>query len=455
MDFMHFLKRTLTVSISSLILFTASSHAASIEDSSVNWHDATARDKLLTNAPQWSTDTINLIYAEYLHPERHHLPSFINGVRPDYNALFVNAFWGPVENSFVKYPRPAKVFIFYTDNNNIKRYDMALVIKNETGNYFIFDKAQTQPTPLNDWVYSKSNGFRSPVNVNVCNGYGVLPQDSCTGESYEGEIYTYPELTKSGITSSKRALNEDWRKYADSQRPADAPAGLGAYDQSVPWNDAAKRKALLDTVVTWPSYTSINNNFKKIRDYRFYRDENNSTFKRRISWLYPDDGCYSRAASVLKDLFGPLGNMVNRYERPSKVFAFGSLCVNTANHPEGYVSWWYHVAPVVRDVRSKYVYVIDPAVNPYKPVNIDDWMKMISANSGACGSNPKTEIYFNICNGYGIAPYDKCELSFDNNFETEIRGMLLQKAFRRLEKDRQVELKRDPDKVLGDSPPWV
>jgi hypothetical protein len=471
MDRTRLIKLVTATLTSSLCLFAnagyavATTHASvTIEDSSLDWVDAASRDKLLAVVPKWSSQAIKLVFEEYLHPERHHLPIFINGSPVNYNALFINAFWGPNVNPFVKYPRPAKIFIFIKEANGAKKYFMAPVVQDENDkNYYVFDKTQTQPIPVKLWVYNKTNGFPCAVRFNVCTGYGVQPQDTCAGKNFESEVYEYPEVTAANVNnvekvgnapSAIRKINQDWREKEKAMRPKKHIVGQSLLDGSSPWNDREKRNALLRSAVTWPNYKIIKDNFEKIRNIRYFQDEAVPDFTRRITWLYPDDGCWTRAAAVIKDYFGPLNNVVNNYPRPSKVFAFGNLCVNTTNSPTGRAAWWYHFAPIIRDAETNQTYVLDPSINSAAPTPVEKWMELLAANTGSCAQSSNSVTTFNVCNGYGVSPYDRCDFSPNIDFESEIRAEISQRYFRKFERDRQVELGRDPNKVLGDMPPW-
>ena len=439
--------------------------AVTIENGSLNWADAAARDKLLSQAPKWSPQAMATMFDEYIHPERHHFPIYINGTYVNYNAMYIQGLFGPRNNPFAKYPRPAKVFIFTTDSAGNKKYFMACLIQNDNDkNYYVFDKGLSQPMTVKEWVFNKTDGFPCSVRFNVCTGYGVLPTDTCEGQNYEGELYRDPYAITSrkhklndnhtAIPSARRDIQQDWQDKATSLRPAKNKLTAGILDSSVAWADRAKRTALLNTTVTWPNYKVIQENFVKVRDMRYFQDEAQSGFARRITWLYPDDGCWSRASAVIKDFFGPLNNAANAYQRPSKVFAFGNLCVNTNNSPTGRASWWYHFAPIVRDAETNQTYVLDPSINPTAPMPIEQWVTAISATNGKCSQTTNNITTFNICNGYGVSPYDRCEFSRELDFESEIRSVLLQQYYRKFERDRQVELGRDPNAVLGDAPPW-
>ncbi len=84
--------------------------------------------------------------------------------------------------------------------------------------------------------------------------------------------------------------------------------------------------------------------FAATRDARYLIDADPShptPSPRRISWMYPDNGCFARAEQVDVII------AQNQKPRPYKLFAMGYLRVYADNHPAGMVEWGWHVVPVV------------------------------------------------------------------------------------------------------------
>lgn len=155
---------------------------------------------------------------------------------------------------------------------------------------------------------------------------------------------------------------------------------------------------------------------------------------RRASWLYPDDGCFTRAAIASESIQQLVG------VKPAKVFIFGDLNVKTVNSPDGSVDWWYHVAAIVRV--GNQAYVIDPALDPLKPFPIADWV--------AASSDPQAEVA--ICDGDAYDPFSECGGPTAGSYTRGVQeaGHYLDAEWYRLE-----DLGRVPEKELGDEPPWL
>jgi hypothetical protein len=172
--------------------------------------------------------------------------------------------------------------------------------------------------------------------------------------------------------------------------------------------------------------------FAQIRDEKILTD--GQARARRLTWLYPDDGCYARAEMAVNRLES-LGSPVI----PVKIFAFGNLTVKTNNTPSGWVSWWYHVAPIVK-VDAEY-YVIDPAIEPNAPLRVQDWYTRMGGG----------QIQLSICNSHTYDPEGSCENASQSQQDQANSD---ERYFLGLEWDRVLSLGRDPNKELGDEPPW-
>ena len=177
--------------------------------------------------------------------------------------------------------------------------------------------------------------------------------------------------------------------------------------------------------------------FKIIRDERTFNDPEHKDFPRRIPWLFPDDGCYVRAA-IFDQEIERLG-----YPRGWKIFAFGTFWINTSNHPDGQVMWWFHVAPVFRLADG--LYVTDPSLFPDGPIKMKDWLKFLAPD------HDMMKIQMVTCDPLSFSPHSRCIGGGNGMDKGAIRQM---PDFLYFEWNRQVKLGRDPLLVLGDQPPW-
>jgi hypothetical protein len=175
-----------------------------------------------------------------------------------------------------------------------------------------------------------------------------------------------PQNFSAKIGSASRARGENWRNARERH--------FALYRLAVPsdWSRDAEGEAgpieKLDIlrVQEWPDFEEISHAFAYVRDEKFLTDPMQIPFfSRRSTWLYPDDGCFARAA-LMKNLM-----KIKGYSQPNRVFIFGNLSVKSPNSLDGEVSWWYHTAPVAR-VRNQ-VYVFDPSIDPQHPILLQDW----------------------------------------------------------------------------------
>ncbi len=107
-----------------------------------------------------------------------------------------------------------------------------------------------------------------------------------------------------------------------------------------------------------------------------------------IPFLYPDDGCWGRAHEMCR-------LMLAEGEKPAKVWIFGSLHVDTANNPNCFVGWGWHVAPtlcvrtgILRTERM----VVDPALFS-GPVTKATW-KGVQGDPGAALIDSAASVFY-------------------------------------------------------------
>lgn len=203
----------------------------------------------------------------------------------------------------------------------------------------------------------------------------------------------------------------------------------------LPLSQQGSRPSLSEEQITkWNSYQELEAFFKESRDLRYIEDS--KSFLRRISWLYPDDGCFTRAALV-----NQLAQKKQMPE-PSRVFLYGNLEAYTPNAPGYSVTWWYHTAPIV-NVEGN-LYVMDASLDPLKPMKLEDWV-----NRQIKSQEPRELVF---CEAQTYDPRSSCLAPQEDSGEKALRDI---QFFLRREWSRQLELERDPHQVLGDSPPWL
>ncbi|MBX9768067.1 MAG: hypothetical protein K2X47_12410 [Bdellovibrionales bacterium] len=230
------------------------------------------------------------------------------------------------------------------------------------------------------------------------------------------------ESYKTSIERYFRSLNVRERKqWKETVSPVSA---------AVPWKEWTGLSRLPRL-----TFSELQRSFFKIRDSRYIESAQGPHFLRRNSWLYPDDGCWSRAA-LMKD------NVTHfALPAPRKVFAFGNLTVSTANNPGGSVSWWYHVVPLVQVEGVPYVY--DPAIDPRQPLTLVQWIQRMGGD--------KTEVKISDCDPKTFSPSSSCDAP---DPEQEKEALTIQKQYLEYEWERLVQMGRDPVRELGDLPPW-
>lgn len=193
-------------------------------------------------------------------------------------------------------------------------------------------------------------------------------------------------------------------------------------------------------VPTW-SNARIREEFRRTRDVRFMTAEEDPNFNRRNSWMFPDNGCFARSEMVAS-MSGDRG-----FPKPYKLFSFATvnngLRVATSNHPTGFVNWNWHVVPIVKSANDGQYYVLDPAIDPTRPLQWQAWLYRQVSNLDmvrvVVGDSNAYDLYSFVTGG---------ENRRDDAYDA------LHLLFLEQEWDRQEQLLRDPYVVLGEKPPW-
>jgi len=246
-----------------------------------------------------------------------------------------------------------------------------------------------------------------------------------------------PALSYGNSRSAVRSANESWKTiaYPDAElfthRETNFPQPLSALNSSKAYSQVD-----FDTVQSLFDETEANDLFNFVRDAQFLDDGIKETdFERRISWLYPDDGCFVRAA-MMSRLLTEQG-----LSSPQRIFVFGDLTVETKNSIFGYVNWWYHTALITRV--DDQLLVWDPALNPEAPIELSQWLSLQTKDLSS--------LQVAICDPGTYGPKDQCQ---NNEFLSRPGHLRSQKRFLRREWRRQRHLGNDPMALLNEFPPW-
>lgn len=183
------------------------------------------------------------------------------------------------------------------------------------------------------------------------------------------------------------------------------------------------------------SYPDLVREFQYVRDSRFLAT-NDPNFPRRLTWMYPDDGCYARAEVAKHEL------EKHNFPAPKKVFVFGNLYASSKNSTTGFVQWWYHVAVTYRAGND--VYIFDPALEPQRPLTMTEWNKLVGGE--------QNEVQYSVCDHNTYEPSWDCYTPAPLDPSITYRE---QKGFLEYEWQRLLDLQRNPTRELGDFPPWL
>jgi hypothetical protein len=228
-------------------------------------------------------------------------------------------------------------------------------------------------------------------------------------------------VRQKGESFRAAAKRTSFSDQAPSQRPQSGPT---------PWERAQDL-----TQINFKSVSNLGNMedlrtiFSYVRDTRFIENFQSPVQRRKISWNYPDDGCFVRAEMMARK------TLERRMPPVMKLFVFGNLAVRSQNHPERVVRWWYHVAPVYRVGNT--VYVLDPAIEPRRPLTVLEWRERVSEESDIR--------QFALCNTHSFDPDDGCDQAkpLADDFLEDY-----QRQYQNFEWDRILYMGRDPYREL-------
>jgi hypothetical protein len=237
------------------------------------------------------------------------------------------------------------------------------------------------------------------------------------------------------ILSAYRPLNVDYSVYEKNVVESNPEDKMLMSRSPVRTARLYTGKEALPKSIGWKSTADMQERFESIRDERFMEDPSDPSTLRRISWLYPKDGCWTRAALFNRNAFRKFIPI------PNKVFAFGNLRVKTTNSRRGVVGWWYHVAPIVQVGDEKFV--LDPSIEPKRPLTLEEWL-------GKMGKPSRIKVA--ICGSGTYSPGDSCDKNSDG---VEARAQRAQREYLALEKRELKAMGRNPADELGEHPPWV
>lgn len=235
--------------------------------------------------------------------------------------------------------------------------------------------------------------------------------------------------------SAHRNPTIDFTEYLSSAKIGADQEGDAGFPSTPQQLAVPLAKLDITTLPKWDKLETAQTGFEMLRDFRFINEDVHPGFLRRDSWLYPDDGCFARAALAKQNLvkwgFSPV----------KKIFAFGNLKVTTQNSPAGEVTWWYHVVNGISV--DNQAYVLDPAIEPLRPLLLSEWVNRMGGENAS--------VTLAICDEGTYVPDDACNKPSVNAENSALSDQMdyLGEEWSQLE-----NMKRDPVKELGLEPPW-
>ena len=489
----------------------------SVYSTSQTWGSFSA-NTLLANVHQWSENELKTYYDLYtkfdIKGNDYGIPDIPSNDEWTYNITYINDFWGVLANHYDRLERPSKLFVFAIDVkkdkiDNPENYLFPIVATLESPNkntIMVFKRYNKKPIKIEAFIDHIQKQYPNDViKINICNAYADMPGDICTGQGaagYQDELNdTFIKAWEtSKVKSESRYRISENTPYWEIIKSVSESSIAGS---AIAWhNNEIEKNKLLKQVVAWPDYATINNFFKYVQANKIFSDPKDHIdpqtgqrpLQRTLSWQYPMNGCAARAANMNHAYLGVKNNPITGVEntedntfkilpRPTKVFAFGSLCTATSNDPYAVVTWTFHTAIVMKDKESGIIYVIDPSMDT-KPVSLSIWMKELESGTAKntmkflqCAREHYDRVVrrFNICNGYGSEPSDICSDTYifghDKIYQASAEAYQASKipGFRTNSKigknlgnyldsewklQKKYDPKRDPYKSLVTQPSW-
>lgn len=261
-----------------------------------------------------------------------------------------------------------------------------------------------------------------------------------------GLLLSFDVSAQIDFGSALRLKNETFEEIIDrlEQTDADKASRMAPHSRVgtrrpktvLEMRHSLRREIDLRWIPEYKSESEVNEAFTRIRDLRFLEGSRDKDFLRRISWLYPRDGCWVRAEVAVRTL-----EQEWKYPRPGKLFVFGNLQVKNPYLRRGAIRWWYHTAPAVRVGQE--IFLLDPSLNLHAPSRLDDWLSYMSPHVSA--------LQVAVCHPHSTVPRQACEPKKE---AAEKHVFDTQKWYLDKEWQNLIWLRRDPKKELGDSPPW-
>lgn len=223
------------------------------------------------------------------------------------------------------------------------------------------------------------------------------------------------------IYASKSARSIDF----DANRIARLKVSLGnsAYDAQRPLSNVN-----LNEIPEWNNWEQLKSGFDLILNERNLDDHEVSGFQRRITWLYRNDGCFTRSGLASKKLARA------GFPKVKQFFVFSDLRY-----------WTYHVALAARIGST--IYIFDPAFNWNEPMPLDAWRQEFTYNS-----DPEN-VAVSICDQTSWDPGGDCAGLPPDHIDTETNRNLDQWRYVWQHEERESLANKAP-LYLGDFPPW-